>query len=311
MPAATAAPALALSRLPWGARIVTGANAPVQAGMSGSVSTRSANMQAERVTAIGQLRLPSCCGALPEKSSVRRSPLTLACSRSTRSPSRASSTSCAVSVASGSACDAGAHAALGVVEHSRVSFAQPLHADPPRELEQPRGAGVVGRELRAQVGAPLLRLAHRGDQALDRGLVQRLRRDHDALLGEAAAARGHRAGSGAADVGVVGTGDCEAEQRLIGSEHRGDERDVGQVGSAREWVVENPRAARPMLLVQHGRQSGGHRAKMDRDVLGLHRHLPGGVEERRRAVPPLLDVGGMGGADQDRSHLLAGRAQRA
>ena len=38
---------------------------------------------------------------------------------------------------------------------------------------------------------------------------------------------------------------------------------------------------------------------------------PRGVEERGRAVVALLDVGRVGGADQHRAHLLAGRAQGA
>ena len=71
--------------------------------MSGSVSTRTANRQAERVTASGQLRLPACWGALPEKSSSSRSPSIAARSLSTRSPSCASSTSSAWTTPSGSA----------------------------------------------------------------------------------------------------------------------------------------------------------------------------------------------------------------
>ena len=38
---------------------------------------------------------------------------------------------------------------------------------------------------------------------------------------------------------------------------------------------------------------------------------PGGVEQRGRAVAPLLDVRRVGRADQHRAHLLAGGAQRA
>ena len=46
-------------------------------------------------------------------------------------------------------------------------------------------------------------------------------------------------------------------------------------------------------------------------MLGLHHQLAAGVEERRRAVAPLLDVRRVGGADQHRAHLLADRAKRA
>ena len=73
---------------PSGAMISIGRKAPAEGGMSGSVSTRTANRQAERVTASGQLRLPSCWPALPVKSSVSRSPETTARRRRRRSPSR-------------------------------------------------------------------------------------------------------------------------------------------------------------------------------------------------------------------------------
>src|SRR5262249_7642659 len=51
-------------------------------------------------------------------------------------------------------------------------------------------------------------------------------------------------------------------------------------------------------------------AEMDRDVLGLAERLAGGVEQRRRAVAPLLDVGRMRGADQRLARFLDDRAQR-
>ena len=54
-----------------------------------------------------------------------------------------------------------------------------------------------------------------------------------------------------------------------------------------------------------------HRAEVDRDVLGLHDELAGGVEERRRTVAALLDVRRVRGANERGAHLLAGSAQRA
>src|SRR5947208_1128757 len=74
LPATTAAGLRALSRLPSGAATVTGRIAPAAGGMSGSVSTRTANQHADRVTASGQLRLPSCWSAEPLKSRVSSSP---------------------------------------------------------------------------------------------------------------------------------------------------------------------------------------------------------------------------------------------
>src|SRR5260370_5007213 len=48
---------------------------------------------------------------------------------------------------------------------------------------------------------------------------------------------------------------------------------------------------------------------MDRDVLGLAERLASGVEQRRRAVAPLLDVGGMRGADQRLAGFVDDRGQ--
>ena len=54
----------------------------------------------------------------------------------------------------------------------------------------------------------------------------------------------------------------------------------------------------------------GKRAEVDRDVLGLRDHPPARVEEGGRAVAPLLDVRGEGGADEGRAHLVRDRAER-
>src|SRR6185295_13145309 len=48
-------------------------------------------------------------------------------------------------------------------------------------------------------------------------------------------------------------------------------------------------------------------AEVDRDVLGLAQRLAGGIEQCRRAVAPLLDVGRMRGADQRLAGLLDDR----
>ncbi len=101
------------------------------------------------------------------------------------------------------------------------------------------------------------------------------------------------------------------EQLAAGVEHRRDDRDVGQVGAARERVVEHPRRAVGVVLARDGGDRVGHRAEVDGDVLGLHDELAVGVEERARGVAALLDVRGVARADQHRAHLLADRAQSA
>src|SRR5437660_12912792 len=49
---------------------------------------------------------------------------------------------------------------------------------------------------------------------------------------------------------------------------------------------------------------------MDRDVLGLAEGAAFGVEQRGRAVAPLLDVGRVGGADQRLAGFLHDRGER-
>ncbi len=77
---------------------------------------------------------------------------------------------------------------------------------------EPRRAGSVRRELRAQVGTPLRRIAHPARQLREQVVVESRRRDHDALLVERARVGGHAARRAAADVGVVRAVRREADQ---------------------------------------------------------------------------------------------------
>ena len=102
--------------------------------MSGSVSTRTANRQAERVTASGQLRLPPCCGALPLKSRISRSPATVARRRSAQIALRGLERILGAALAVRERRHARAGAPLGVVEHRAAGVVQPSRSDPLREL---------------------------------------------------------------------------------------------------------------------------------------------------------------------------------
>ena len=90
-----------------------------------------------------------------------------------------------------------------------------------------------------------------------------------------------------------------------------DERDVGQVGAAGVGVVEDEDLAVGRPLGDDGGDGVRHRAEVDGDVLGLGDHPAALVEERGRAVAPLLDVRRERGADEGGAHLLGDRAQRA
>ena len=207
--------------------------------------------------------------------------------------------------------EAGTGAALGVVQHGGGGLAQALDAEAPGELAEAVDAGPVGGELRPQVGAALVGLAHPPAELGDRRGVEHPRGDDHALLVQRRRVGRHRARHPRADVGVVGARGREAQQ-LAGVGERGrHDRDVGQVRAACVGVVEDPAHVRRVLLAEHGGDRRGHRAEVHGDVLGLHDHLAGGVEEGGRAVAALLDVRAVGRAHERGAHLLAGGAQRA
>src|SRR5580765_1195861 len=81
--------------------------------------------------------------------------------------------------------------------------------------------------------------------------------------------------------------------------------------AARVRIVEDEDVVGRRVAADHGSDCVGHRAEMDGDVLRLDDHPATLVEERGRAVAPLLDVRGERGADQDGAHLLGDRAQAA
>ena len=83
-----------------------------------------------------------------------------------------------------------------------------------------------------------------------------------------------------------------------------DEGDVREVRAARVRVVDHVELTGLRVARQDGGDRLGHRAEVHGDVLGLDDHPALLVEERGRAVPPLLDVGREGGADERRAHLL-------
>ena len=178
-----------------------------------------------------------------------------------------------------------------------------LAAAPHAELLESLLRQAVRGELSAKVTAPLFGVSHAFDDVGQRRLVETRRRDHDALLVERARLRRHRAGLDRADVRVVRTGDGEAERRARHHRH------VGQVRPARERVVQDPDLAGRRVMGGDCGDRVGHRAEVDGDVLRLRDHPAALVEERSRAVPALLDVGGERGANQHGAHLLRDRAE--
>ena len=169
-----------------------------------------------------------------------------------------------------------------------------------------RAPSCVAGDLGPQVGQPLLRARMFATSTRSTSSVSAHRRDHQPLLDQLARAHGH-AGRRIPPTSAWWARETQREPR---SPTPRDQRDVGQVGAAGVGVVDHA-DARPAAASssRHGGHGVGHRAQMHGDVLGLRDHPPAGVEHRRRAVAPLLDVGRMRGADQRRAHLLGDAAQ--
>ena len=74
--------------------------------------------------------------------------------------------------------------------------------------------------------------------------------------------------------------------------------------AAGEGVVEREDVAGFGVAVEHCVDGLRHRSEVDGDVFGLCDDRTVGVEQRRRAVPPLGDVRGVRAAYQDVAHLL-------
>ena len=209
--------------------------------------------------------------------------------------------------------DAGAHLALGVIlqrpaggEHhvAAVAGAQrghPLHAEP------------VGRHLRTQVGEALVRdLAVEQDQRLHVGLqraraIQPDRWDAEAFLIDVLVAA-------IGEIGVVGGVDRPGGDGAVDEDRLG-QHEVGQMGAAAlERVVADEHVTGPhvggVVPLEDVRDDADEAAEVHRDVLGLAERGARRVEQRGRAIPPLLDVGGIAGADQRLAHLLGDGRER-
>src|SRR6266511_3662293 len=190
------------------------------------------------------------------------------------------------------------------VRVQRVHRCDDLVAPAPRaELGDASFSQAVRGQLRAQVAAALVRVAHALDQSCDYVGVESRRRDDDAFLLQCPRVRRHRARLASAHVRVVGARDREAD---LGAR---DERDVRQMRAARIRVVDGPDLAGRRLMPHHRGHGIRHRAEVYGDVLRLRDHAAALVEESCRAVAPFLDVRGERRADEHGAHLVRDRAQ--
>ena len=199
--------------------------------------------------------------------------------------------------------DRGAHHPLGVRVELVHRGGDSLGAAACAQLLEPLVGEPVRGELCAEVAAALLGWRVASTKRSRTSSVRSCGRQDHALLVEGVREGRQARGLNPPDVGVMRARDREPE----GSAR--DESHVGQMRAARVRVVEDGDLADLEPEPHHRGHGVGHRAEMDRDVLGLRNHPAALVEQRGRAVAPLLDVGGEGGTDQDGSHLLGDRPQ--
>ena len=215
--------------------------------------------------------------------------------------------------AGGDGADAGARQAFGVIEQRIAGRQQQVLAVAVAEALEALDALAVGGHLRAQVV-----------QALARHLQVEQHEIEDVLHQLAFAIEPHGRNANAFledvrmaaidEVGVMGRVGGPGDQ-LAFVEDRLGEHDVGQVrAAAGVGVVAHEDVAFADVL--HVEALGDllddadQRAEMDRDVRGLAQRAALGIEQARRAVAPLLDVGRVGGAHQRLAHLLDDGGQR-
>ena len=188
-----------------------------------------------------------------------------------------------------------AGALLGVGDHLLESGEDGVFATAFYKLSDALFGDVVRGDLGAQVAAPEVGGAHVGEQEVEHvldvfaGAHQTNRGDDQALLVDLARVARHGAGTHTPDVRVVGPRDRVPDDPPL-VDDGGDERYIRQVRAARVRVVYGEHVARLGPAVHYGGDGFRHRAEVDGDVLGLGDHAPSCVEERRRAVAPLLDV---------------------
>src|SRR5829696_1329213 len=168
---------------------------------------------------------------------------------------------------------------------------------------------LVRRYLRPEVAAPYGRRADVGEQEVEHvddvlaAPHQTDRRDDYAFLEDLPRVARRGTGTHPAHVRVMGPGYGVTDDLTIRSDG-GDDRYVRQVRPAGVRVVDGKYVARLWVAAHYGRDRLRHRAEVYGDMLCLGDHPSLCVEERRRAVAPLLYVRRVGAPNEDRTHLL-------
>ena len=112
------------------------------------------------------------------------------------------------------------------------------------------------------------------------------------------------------EVGMMRCIDRPGDQLAV-LENRLRQNDIRQMGAATLiGVVADKHVAGRKTIRAHMLQNIGNkadkRAEMHRDMFGLAKHCPPGVEQCRRAIAAFLDIGGIAGTNERLSHFLDG-----
>ena len=302
-------------RCPAGATTCTGRRAPPLAGMVGSVAAaererhRAHGHRLDRVDVARLLRV----GAGEVEGDVRRRRCAprrrsrIGCCCSGRGPGRVEHVVDAAQRPSGKSRERGAHPSFAVVEDLGERLVRRRHADRATSSAigdaEPVGADAGRRGHRAARRA----CATPTSDAARTSVVEPDGRECAAPPRRSSSRVGrHRAGRGAAHVGVVGAVGDPAHERAV-DEHRRDQRHVVEMGAARERVVDHhllARSARSPDASIAAATDAGIEPRCTGMCSAWASSSPAAVNTRRRAVGPLLDVGAERGAPQHRAHLV-------
>ena len=182
---------------------------------------------------------------------------------------------------------------------TRYQCTQPVRADAERRPLRHEIALALGTDarVREEDGQHVRLRPPSGDQAD--------RRQPQAFLVDLRRER-HRPRRHPADVGVMrAIGDVGEGPAASAQEDGGHHRHVGQMGTARERVVQHRHVAGAERHAgDRGADGQRRRAEVHRDVRRLRDERAAGVEDRAREIPSLLDVRRHRRAAEHDAHLL-------
>ena len=208
------------------------------------------------------------------------------------------------------------HEALGAGKHRVDACDQSRVAEALDKFEHAGCTDAACAELCGEIAFALSRRAHVGEDGGEKlrvhlaGAHQLDGRNANAFLRDLAA-RAHRSGIHAADIGVVGAvGDIEGCALTAGEEYGRDHGDVGQMCAAAIGIIEQSHIAGPEAQIGENSCNGhGHGAEMHGHVVAHGDEIAVRGEDSGGVIAALFDIGREGGAAQGRAHFHRDRVK--